>query len=138
MPDRLTQAPLVGAHFHPPAKALLAAMRVGQSLRLEREPQNPYDSNAIQVFVRVEDLPDSFAPDEAELAGYGYTLDEITGNEFGSWMLGHIAAKTGEAAALAPLLDAGESPKATLAFNMNGAPIVRLEWGASAQKGASQ
>ena len=44
--------PLVGAHFRPPAKALIQSLPVGQVLRLSREPDNQYDTNAIQVWLR--------------------------------------------------------------------------------------
>lgn len=41
---------LVGMHFRPQGKALVAEMEEGQVLRLVREPENKYDPNAIQVF----------------------------------------------------------------------------------------
>jgi len=44
-------APLVGAHFRPPAKALLAALPADHPLILSPEPTNPYDPNAIAVFL---------------------------------------------------------------------------------------
>jgi len=124
MPNYIASAPLVGAHFHPPAKALLSVLRTGSALELRREPDNPYDPNAIGVWLHLADLDYDVLIDEDALAGYGFTADDMVPPR----QLGHIAAKTGEAATLAPLLDAGEAPVATLAFNMTGAPIVRLEW----------
>ena len=47
----MPSAPLVGAHFRPPAKALLAALPSGHPLLLIPEPTNPYDPNAIAVFL---------------------------------------------------------------------------------------
>jgi hypothetical protein len=124
VPNYIASAPLVGAHFHPPAKLLLQHLRNGTPLRLEREPENPYDSNAIGVWIDI--LSDyDLQLDEGALAGYGLDIDEVVN---GHWQLGHVAAKTGEAASLAPLLDAGEQPVATLSFDMKGAPIVRLQW----------
>jgi hypothetical protein len=43
---------LVGAHFRPPAKALLAVLPTGHPLFLRPEPTNEYDSNAVQVALR--------------------------------------------------------------------------------------
>ena len=128
MPNYIASAPLVGAHFHPPAKALLAQLRTGTELTLRREPDNPYDSNAIGVWLNWADVgpvsEDQLRDLASSLAGYGWSVDDIDGPV----QLGHIAAKTGEAASIAPLMDSGESPTATLGFNMNGQPIVRLEW----------
>lgn len=45
-------APLVGMHFRPPAKALLAALPANHPLELVPEPENPYDPNAIAVYLR--------------------------------------------------------------------------------------
>ena len=124
--DRVNSAPLVGVHFHPPARALLSALRTNTPLRLQREPDNPYDPNAIGVWLDISDIDYDTAIDVDALSGYGFTPDEIVAT--GCWQLGHIAAKTGEAAIIAPLMDAGVMPQASLGFNMKGAPIVQLDW----------
>jgi len=117
----INSAPLVGAHFHPPAKLLLQHLPTGQVLRLIRDPDNAYDTNAIAVWADIEKNPDI---PMHELIGFGVEEESFPG----SFMLGHIAAKTGEAKALAPILDSGHMPKATLAFDAKGAPRVALEW----------
>jgi hypothetical protein len=126
MTDHITSAPLVGSHFYPPAKQLLAALRAGTLLRLEREPQNAFDANAIGVWIELADIAYALDLDMEAMAGYGFYQADFEARR--SWQLGHVAAKTGEAAALAPLLDGGEEPVATLGFDMKGAPQVRLEW----------
>jgi hypothetical protein len=50
MTDTLTGL-MVGMHFRPPAKAVLEALPVGTTLWLRREPENPYDANAVQVLL---------------------------------------------------------------------------------------
>ena len=51
-------SPLVGAHFRPPAKVVLARLPVGTPLHLHPEPENQYDSDAIAVRVRTADIPE--------------------------------------------------------------------------------
>jgi hypothetical protein len=43
-------APLVGMRHHEGASEALSGMGFGDALTLVREPENPYDENAIQVF----------------------------------------------------------------------------------------
>lgn len=43
---------LAGAFKYPDGKALLNRTAVGDALFLKREPTNPYDDNAIQVFAK--------------------------------------------------------------------------------------
>jgi hypothetical protein len=43
-------APLVGMRFHPGAPEALSDLGFGDGLRLQREPENQYDENAIQVY----------------------------------------------------------------------------------------
>jgi hypothetical protein len=43
-------APLVGMRHHPGASEKLETLGFGDGLVLEREPENPYDTNAIKVF----------------------------------------------------------------------------------------
>jgi hypothetical protein len=121
---RVNSAPLVGAHFHPPAKLILSWLRAGTALKLRREPDNPFDSNAIGVWVHLMALPYDVQIDVDALAGYGFSIEDL----LQARQLGHIAAKTGEAAIIAPLLDAGEEPTATLGFDMRGIPTVKLDW----------
>lgn len=77
MPNDLT-VPLVGAHFLPPAKWILAALPSGARLRLEPEPENPYDPKAIRAFGRAGDVPDSQHAELVEiLSGAGFDLVEV-------------------------------------------------------------
>src|ERR1700678_2710237 len=84
--------PIVGAHFRPPAKSILSALPNSCPLRLRPEPDNPYDSNALQVLVSgqvIRDLPEAIKSDlHADAVGYGYDIDTICAAE--EWHLGYI------------------------------------------------
>lgn len=89
---------LVGQHFKPPAKALLAALPQGAKVTIIPEPDNPYDSEALLVVVETSEIDES-SLDEAMLAGMGQSLSDVMEQE--SWTLGHVAASGGK-----PLLKA--------------------------------
>jgi hypothetical protein len=83
--------PIVGAHFRPPAKAILANLPSSASLRLAPEPTNPYDPNAISVHVSPSEIPESQHQALAlTTEGMGFGLDQIL--EADSWHLGYIPA----------------------------------------------
>lgn len=49
---------LVGMHFRPAeARELVSAFEVGTTLKIEREPENPYDQNAIKVMFDLDGRP---------------------------------------------------------------------------------
>ena len=51
----LLESPLAGYQYHR-AEGVRSFLRVGENLRLVREPQNPYDGNAIAVYFRNDKL----------------------------------------------------------------------------------
>lgn len=86
--------PLVGSHFRPPAKQVLAHLPNGTQLRLEPESENPYDANAIRVYCQGSAIPESEHPQLAEdLVGTGSELEEVLGQEI--W-LGYIGDSKGK------------------------------------------
>ncbi len=93
MTDSITTQ-IVGAHFRPPAKALLACLPAGHPLWLRPEPTNEYDENAVQVLLRSESLralvTDEFFADELnnQLSGQGSDLESILAQE--EWHLGYL------------------------------------------------
>lgn len=89
--------PLVGAHFRPPAKLLLQSVPAGFPLELRPEPSNPYDSNAIAVWLDTKGLNDD-AIDEltSTLPGMGHDIEEVLAQRW--WQIGYVARQ--EAAAL--------------------------------------
>lgn len=71
------QVSIVGSSFYPGADVWLAKLAPGQRLRVEREPQNPYDANAIAVYIFQQKLghfPRGFAAEVAPLMDAGKAL----------------------------------------------------------------
>lgn len=86
---------LVGMHFRPPAKTLLASLPSGTPLRLQPEPENPYDPLAVAVFVPSTAFPDSQKPIlESALPNNGFTLEEVLAQN--EWHLGYVGASDGK------------------------------------------
>lgn len=86
---------LVGAHFRPPAKQVLAHLPAGTELVLQREPENPYDSGAIKVLVDLKyELPEGQRGSlDVALLGTGTDLVELLAAEE-PLQLGFIIAPT--------------------------------------------
>ena len=119
--------PIVGAHFRPPAKAILAFLPADAPLKLRREASNQFDPNAIAVWVPTSSIPDSCSEAlDAEAQLYGSDIGQIMMEK--EWQLGYIPAKGG-ADAMAPLWDqvGMSSQPASLTFNAIGAPRVSIE-----------
>lgn len=111
---------IVGARFRPPAEDVLRNLPAGADLKLKRQPENPYDENAIQVMLpKWEDLPE---------------VAEIIEGAFGAidepepMHLGFIPR--GEAAKIAPQMDAKEIEEldGVLTFDPRGNPLVAFTW----------
>lgn len=127
------QSMLVGMHFRPPAKTLLASLPAGTVLGLRPEPTNPYDEKAIEVFLSPDNIPESqHATLEATLPSQGSTLEEIF--EHSEWKLGYVAASGGKPlqgsdldgnAEWLSLVLAG-ARSATLGFSVEGKPLLTL------------
>ena len=84
--------PIVGMHFRPPAKAIIAVLPMECPLVLVPEPSNPYDPNAIAVFVETKELHNFSEAARANLiglaAGMGHDWESLTSPE--AWHLGYI------------------------------------------------
>jgi len=71
------QVSIVGSSFYPGASEWLVRLAPGQPLRVEREPNNPYDANAISVHIFSQKLghfPRGFAVEVAPLMDAGHKL----------------------------------------------------------------
>src|SRR6266436_929887 len=80
--------PIVGMKFHPPARTILAILPIGTELELIPEPENPYDPNAIMIWINGQMIPKQCHIELESLAsGYGFSADQIV-NEY--WHLGYI------------------------------------------------
>jgi hypothetical protein len=91
----ITKGLLVGAHFNPPAKWILAVLPSGTPLELAPEPDNPYDPEAVKVLVWPARIPSShYEQLEESLAGTGFTVDGLLVE--GPITLGHLAREGGK------------------------------------------
>jgi hypothetical protein len=85
----ITVLPIVGAFYRAPAAAILRVLPVGTTLTLLAEPDNPYDANAIAVYLKTEDIPQaSLEVIELALPDCGLDLPSFVAQEF--WHLGYI------------------------------------------------
>ena len=129
---------LVGQHFSPPAKLLLQCVRGGASITIHPEPDNPYDPNALKVFIATSEIDyEALRDKEEELAGMGLGLEDITNQA--EWPLGHIAAGEGKPLAKVKsklgldlvgtleLIQIGQWPlKGALVFDGTGEVLIEL------------
>lgn len=134
-----THSALVGMHFRPPAKAVLASLPQGAELKLMREPFNEHDIAAVAVWVRIAQVPkEQYSLLELAAQGHGFSLDEVLARS--EHQLGYIASVKlpkgmepnglSMAPAIAFKLDASPAPgyTARLVFDTAGRPIVEIDW----------
>lgn len=67
---------IVGARFRPPAKEILDNLSSGTKLLLRRQPDNPYDANAVQVLLPLGNEWDYGDTIDLLLQGAECTTDE--------------------------------------------------------------
>jgi len=80
---------LVGAHFRPPAKAIIQALPTSHPLELRPEPSNPYDANAVAVWIDAKTIPDDALEElRYTLPGMGQDIDSLMEQRF--WHIGYI------------------------------------------------
>jgi hypothetical protein len=134
MPTTTISAPLVGSHFRPPAKQVLAVLPTGCALALVPEPENPYDEKAIRVMlIPAETIPvGQVAALATALAGTGFdALDLIGSSE--PLHLGYIGDSDGKVCKqrqcpgnreVGAMLATSASTSATLGFDPDGQAMV--------------
>ncbi len=114
---------IVGAHFRPPAKAILAACPLGTPLELRPEPTNQYDPNAVAVWIQTSSIPHTSRDDlDLRAKGYGYSADEIFAQS--EFHLGYIPKE--EAKRIVGLFPEGEPVPGKLACLPQGDPSIRF------------
>lgn len=80
MPTEKRQVSITGSSFYPGAGNWIAKLAPGQQLRVEREPNNPYDPNAVSVWIFQQKLghfPRGFAAEVAPLIDAGFKLTAV-------------------------------------------------------------
>jgi hypothetical protein len=120
---------IVGSKFRPPSAGLLSVLPSAFPLRVQREPSNAYDANAVMVVL--DDVAAFSALDSElvneKLAGYGFTKHDALERmrEAGPFHLGYIPRE--QAAQLASVLDSvGGSCAAQLGFSITGQMRVQF------------
>lgn len=119
----MTNYLIVGARFRPPAQDVLDNLPAGTDLVLRRQPDNPYDENAVAVM-----LPADYT-DAGEVTRL---LNEAEHPEQTPLHLGFIPRE--HAAKLAPQMDLAVDDnlnipdwKGKLTFGPSGGPMVSIE-----------
>ena len=122
----MTDFPIVGAKFRPPAPGILSILPSGARLVARRESTNQYDANAVQVVwpTEVAQFVTRLEAINEVLVGYGTTLSALA--EQPEWHLGYVPREN--AATLAPRMDAAQRPTLSgrLAFSASGNPRIAL------------
>lgn len=116
---------IVGARFRPPAKEVLDNLSSGTKLLLRRQPDNPYDMNAVQVLLpldqdhgeTVNTLIQGAEVDMSEPLHLGF-IPRGDAVEVAKWM-----DKMGND----PSMEYEEGWPATLTFLPSGQPAVSFE-----------
>ena len=121
----LAPLPIVGAHFRPPAKAIMQWLPAGAPLFLVPEPTNQFDDHAIAVYIETIQLCPSRGQVDQELLeaceGFGYGAAELLAQD--RWHLGYVARDQ---------VFLTEEATAKLGFDMKGKPVA-LAWKISGQ-----
>lgn len=122
---------IVGARFRPPAQDVLMALPAGADLILRRQPDNPYDENAVAVMVQLFSEIDGYYLDSISETVKGILDNHFTEEEKPTFLhLGFIPRE--RAAGLAPRIDLQADPDTMIApdvpgkltFATNGAPMI--------------
>jgi hypothetical protein len=137
---RILKSPLAGTKFRRGGDAILRHLPAGAQLRLEPEPSNEYDPDAIRVLLPPSEIPTSeFEALRTELAGFALDLEgDVLAQE--ALFLGYISSSSSSAGKKALAATPGsignaelrraialagvETPDAQLGFAENGWPVV--------------
>ncbi len=86
---------IVGAHFRPPAKQVLAHLVSETELTLAEDNENAYDAAAVRVMFDPALIPDTeYAALESELLEAGVTLEQLMSG--GPIHMGFVPAQDGK------------------------------------------
>lgn len=132
---------LVGAYFRPPAKQICQILPSGTQVELRKELDNPYDSDAVSVWLKTKILEIHLVNASLRgreefvdaLAGCGWTVDQLL--TAGDVQLGYLAREgnrdlTRRAASCGPLVSAKQVGQMFEGASALGAKFV---WGPSGE-----
>lgn len=114
---------LVGCNFRPPAQGILNAIPTGTPLLLQREPENPYDPNAVKVLIdmTLPSIQSRAAEITTSIEGFGFTWDEVKDQ---TMHLGYVNKEQALILALDWAARNAVRAHATLNFDLYNRPIV--------------
>ena len=70
--------PIVGAFFRPPAQLILENLATDTKLSLIADPENPYDRNAVAVYLDFADIPwNTISAIEDKLQSCGSSIEAL-------------------------------------------------------------
>ena len=116
---------IVGAHFRPPAKGLLAGLEQGTKLHLIAEPTNRFDINAIQVILFSKDILETSWPNlEEELNKFGKERNDILAQN--SWHLGYIRKEIAKVLRETNAIQTEKYYPGTYLVSFSGKPIIEV------------
>lgn len=119
-------APIVGAFYRKPAPQVLQVLPMGHPLCIQREPTNPYDSNAIKVLIDTSTLDEGMLENLSDALNMTkeHSLESLMEQDF--FHLGYIP-KTHNEAIIAAWDKEFDPDLCELAFTMEGKPAVKLQ-----------
>lgn len=118
--------PIVGAHYRPPAKGILAGISPGTQLFLRAEPDNQFDQFAIQVLLKGEDiLLDDYENLNSELSGYGKEIEDII--SLPEIHLGYIPKETAKVLRESNIIPLDTEIKGEFLINFSGKPMISID-----------
>jgi hypothetical protein len=118
--------PIVGAHYRPPAKAILSGISPGTKLFLRAEPSNEFDVNAIQVLLKPQEIIDSDHENlDSELSGYGQEISDLWTQP--EWHLGYIPKEVAKVLKESGIISNDVEYEAEYVLNFSGKPMISLE-----------
>ncbi len=121
----MSSFPIVGSHYRPPAKALIAGISNGTKLFLRAEPQNAFDPNAIQILLHPSDIEESsYQTLNDELSGYGQDMDDI--NQQSEWHLGYIPKEIAKILRETNIVPLDVEIEGNYLIDFRGKPLVEI------------
>lgn len=120
-----TTLPIRGFQFRPHGRAIVRGLTHGQSLVLEREPDNEYDPHAVKIILETGSLSDDAKANLADtLPGGGIELDEFL--TVTRWHIGYIPKEMSQN--IGTILQHPEQValRATFTLDVKGYPSIEL------------
>ncbi len=115
--------PIVGAHYRPPAKAILSGISPGTKLFLRAEPSNEFDVNAIQVLINTDEIKHEDHENlNSELSGYGQSIKDLQASD--EIHLGYIPRQIAKVLKESGIVSNDVEYSGEYVLNFSGKPMV--------------